>query len=123
MLIKVGVSALALMLATLPVAACVLPGAGMDVCRAGVLQENGGTMRGHGDGKIPSLLSADRLANRFTCPEGVFFSGPFESRGSSGTTDLGPSRHMPFADTDGVSISYTHSPPGLESQTTTILRI
>jgi hypothetical protein len=45
LLIKVGVSALALMLAAQPVAACVLPGA-----------EDGRAVRGHGDGEIASLL-------------------------------------------------------------------
>ena len=77
---------------------------GNDVCRARVLQEDGGTVRGHGDGKIPSLLSADNHVTRFSCPEGpFFFAGPFESRGSSGTTDLGASCYMPFADTTGIS--------------------
>jgi len=56
-----------------------------DVGRARVLQEDGGTVRGHGDGKIPSLLSADNHVTRFSCPEGpFFFAGPRESRGSSG---------------------------------------
>jgi hypothetical protein len=77
---------------------------GNDVCRARVLQEDGGTVRGHGDGEIPSLLSADRLAKRFACREGLFsFSGSFGSRGSSGTTDLGAICLLPFANTNCVS--------------------
>jgi hypothetical protein len=54
--IKVGVTALALMLAALPVAACVLPGATMTSAERECCKEDGWAMRGHGDGEVPSLL-------------------------------------------------------------------
>ena len=84
---------------------------GNDVCRARVLQEDGGTVRGHGDGEIPSLLSADRLAKRLARREGLFsFSRSFGSRGSSGTIDLGAIRILPFANTNCVS-GFLHAQP------------
>ena len=104
LLIKVGVSALALMMAALSVAACVLPGAGMtsaerECCKK--MAEQCGDM-GMAKSHLccqPTGSSTDfhALKASSSCQDHLTLGG------SSGTTDLGASRHMPFADTNGVS--------------------
>ena len=59
---KIGVLALAILFAALPVMACACAQCSDDGGRAGVLQEDGETVRGHGDDEIPSLLPGDRYA-------------------------------------------------------------
>jgi len=111
LLIKVGVFALALMLAALPVAACVLPGAGMTAaereCCKKMAEQCGdmGMAKSHPCCKVTSLLDhASPVlfhALPLTAQTDVYFSlAQWSSR-----------------------VSCTHSPPGLESLTTTVLRI
>src|SRR5579859_5613188 len=45
-----------------------------DSSRAGVLQEDGGTVWGHGDGEIPFLLPVNRYSCRFSCSEDILFA-------------------------------------------------
>ena len=47
---------------------------GNDVCRARVLQEDGGTVRGHGDGEIPSLLQGNRHVSGLSRSEDRLFA-------------------------------------------------
>jgi hypothetical protein len=124
LLIKVGVSALALMLAALPVAACVLPGAAMTSaereCCKKMAEQCGdmGIAKSHPCCKVtatPPGFHALKTASSqldhvslvlsyalpLTAQVDVYFSLPqWSSR-----------------------VSYTHSPPGLESLATTVLRI
>src|ERR1700720_604535 len=124
LLIKVGVSALALMLAALPVAACVLPGAVMTSaereCCKKMAEQCGdmGMAKTHPCCKVtatPADFHALKTASSqldqvslvlfhtlpITAQANVYFSlAQLSSR-----------------------VSCTHSPPGLESLTTTILRI
>ncbi len=101
LLIKVGVSALALMLAALPVAACVLPGTAMTSaereCCKKMAEQCGDMGMAKSDHATPALFHALPL----TAETDAYFSlAQWSSR-----------------------VSCAHSPPGLESLTTTVLRI
>lgn len=123
LLIKVGVSALALMLAALPGAACVLPGAGMtsaerECCKKMAEQcGHAGMAKSHSccqPTASPSDLHALKAASSQDNLSLVVLQGlPISARVVT-CLSLAP---MVF------QVSYTHSPPGLESLTTTILRI
>jgi hypothetical protein len=124
LLMKLGVSALALMLAALPVAACVLPGAAMtsaerDCCKK--MAEQCGDMgmaKTHPCCKV-TATPADFHALKTTSSQldhvslVLFHALPLTSQ-----TDL----YFSLAQWSSP-VSCTHSPPGLESLTTTILRI
>ena len=74
LLMKLGVSALALMLPALPVTACVLPGAAMTSAERECCNEDGGAVRGHGDGEVPSLLQGNPHTSGLSCSEGRLFA-------------------------------------------------
>ena len=124
LLIKVGVSALALMLAALPVAACVLPGAGMTAaereCCKKMAEQCGdmGMAKSHPCCKVTArpadfhaLKTASSQVNHVSLI--LFHSLPVTAQ-----TDA----YCSLAQWSS-RVSCTHSPPGLESLTTTVLRI
>ena len=124
LLTKVGVVALALMLAGLPLAACMLPGAtmtaaGRDCCKKMAERCGGaGMAKSHScchSGAAPSDLQALKT-----------------STVQSGDFTLGASHSLPvltqlvtelFVAPAAFQVSDVHGPPGLESLTTTVLRI
>ena len=124
LLIKVGVSALALMLAALPVAACMLPGAAMTAaereCCKKMAEQCGdmGMAKSHPCCKV-TATPADFHALKTTSLQldhvslVLFHAFPITAQ-----TD-------PYSSLAQWSsrVSRTHSPPGLESLTTTVLRI
>ena len=124
LLVKVGVSALALMLAALPVAACVLPGAAMTSaereCCKKMAEQCGdmGMAKSHPCCKVTAtpadfhaLKTASSLLDH-ACPV-LFHALPLTAQ-----TDV----YFSLAQWSS-RVSCTHSPPGLESLTTTVLRI
>jgi hypothetical protein len=124
LLIKVGVSALALMLAALPVAACVLPGAGMtpterDCCKkmAGQCGDMG-MAKSHPCCQV-TARSADFHALKTPSSQlhdvslVLFHALPLTAQADA---------YFSLAQWSS-RVSCTHSPPGLESTTTTVLRI
>src|ERR1700687_3180942 len=124
LLIKVGVSALALMLAALPVAACVLPGAAMTSAERECCK------------KMAEQCGDMGMAKSHPCCQPTTTSIDFHAlKAPSSSQD-----HLSLVVLQGLPISvqavtclsltpmafqvsYTHSPPGLESLTTTVLRI
>jgi hypothetical protein len=123
LLIKVGVSALALMLAALPVAACVLPGAAMTSaereCCKKMAEQCGdmGMAKSHPccqPTSSPTDLQALKASSSQDHLSLVVLHGLPVSAPSVTCLSLTPM---------ALQVSYTHSPPGLESLTTTILRI
>jgi len=122
--IKVVVSALALMLAALPVVACVLPGAAMtsaerDCCK-----------------KMAEQCGDMRMAKSHPCCKVNASPADFHALKTASSqldhVSLVLSYAFPLtAQTDGYfslaqwssRVSCAHSPPGLESLTTTVLRI
>ena len=124
LLIKVGVSALALMLAALPVAACVLPGAGMTsaerACCKKMAEQCGdmGMAKSHPCCKVtptPADFHALKTASsQLDHASLVLFHG----------LPLTAQIDVYFSLAQWSSrVSCTHSPPGLESLTATVLRI
>jgi hypothetical protein len=124
LLIKLGVSALALMLAALPVAACVLPGSAMTSaereCCKKMAEQCGdmGMAKTHPCCKVTAtpadfhaLKTASSQLDRVSLV--LFHALPLTAH-----TDL----YFSLAQWSSP-VSCTHSPPGLESLTTTILRI
>ena len=122
--IKVGVSALALMLAALPVAACVLPGAGMTAaereCCKKMAEQCGdlGMSKSHPCCKVtatPADFHALKTASsQLDNASPVLFHAP----PLTAQTDV----YFSLAQWSS-RVSCTHSPPGLESLTITVLRI
>lgn len=121
---KLGVSALALMLAALPVAACVLPGAAMtsaerECCKK--MAERCGDMgmaKSHPCCKVaatPADLHALKTASSQLDHVGLVL---FHALPLTAQTDS----YFSVAQWSS-RVSRTHSPPGLESLTTTVLRI
>jgi hypothetical protein len=122
--IKVGVSALALMLAALPVAACVLPGAGMTLAERECCK------------KMAEQCGDMGMAKSHPCCQPTTTSLDFHAlKASSSSQDhvnLVALQGLPIS-VQGVTclsltplafqVSYAHSPPGLESLATTVLRI
>ena len=122
--IKVGVSALALMLAALPVAACVLPGAAMTSAERECCK------------KMAEQCGDMGMAKSHPCCQPTTTSLDFHALKAPSSSQA----HLSLVDLQGLPISiqaftclsltpmafrvsYTHSPPGLESLTTTVLRI
>jgi hypothetical protein len=124
LLIKVGVSALALMLAALPVAACVLPGAGMTSaereCCKKMAEQCGdmGMAKSHPCCKVtatPANLHALKTAS-----SQLDHGSPVLFHALPHTAQA----HSYFSLAQWSSrVACTQSPPGLESLTTTVLRI
>ena len=124
LLIKVGVSALALMLAALPVAACVLPGAAMTSaereCCKKMAEQCGdmGMAKSHPCCKV-AATPADFHTLKTTSSQldhgslVLFHALPLTAQ-----ADL----YLYLAQWSSC-VSCTHSPPGLRSLTTTVLRI
>ena len=124
LLIKVGVSALALILAALPVAACVLPGTGMTSaereCCKKMAEQCGdmGMAKSHPCCKV-SATPADFHALKTASSQldhvslVLFHALPLIAQ-----TDA----HFSLAQWSS-RVSCAHSPPGLESLATTVLRI
>jgi hypothetical protein len=124
LLIKVGVSALALMLAALPVAACVLPGAAMasaerECCKK--MAEQCGDMgmaKSHPCCRV-TATPADFHALKTTSSQldhvslVLFHALPITAQTDS---------YLSLARWSSC-VSCTHSPPGLGSTNTTVLRI
>jgi hypothetical protein len=121
---KIGVSALALMLATLPVAACVSPGAGMTSaereCCKKMAEQCGdmGMAKSHPCCKVTAtpadfhaLKTASSQLNHVSLV--LFHALPLTAQ-----TDA----YFSLAQWSS-RVSCTQSPPGLESLTTTVLRI
>jgi len=124
LLIKVGVSALALMLAALPVAACVLPGAAMTSaereCCKKMAEQCGdmGMAKTHPCCKV-SATPADFHALKTASSQLDHVSLVlFHALPLTAQADV----YFSLAQWSS-RVSCTHSPPGLESLTTTILRI
>jgi hypothetical protein len=124
LLIKISVSALALMLAALPVAACVLPGAAMTSaereCCKKMAEQCGdmGMAKSHPCCKTTAtppdfhaLKTASSQLDRVSLV--LFHALPLTAQTDS---------YFSVAQCSS-RVSCTHSPPGLESLTTTILRI
>src|SRR5207245_9964582 len=122
LLIKVGVSALALMMAALPVAACVLPGAGMTSaereCCKKMAEQCGDMGMAKSRPCCQPTTSLDFHALKAPSSQDhlslVVLQGLPISIQAITCLSLTP---MAFR------VSYTHGPPGLESLTTTVLRI
>jgi len=124
LLIKIGVSALALMLAALPVAACVLPGAAMTAaereCCKKMAEQCGdmGMAKSHPCCKVtatPADFHALKTASSqldHVSPV-LFYALPFTAQ-IDAYFSLAPWSSR---------VSCTHGPPGLESLTSTVLRI
>jgi hypothetical protein len=124
LLIKLGVPALALMLAALPVAACVLPGAAMTSaereCCKKMAEQCGdmGMAKSHPCCKV-SATRADFHALKGTSSQldhvslVLFHALPLTAQTDSYFSLVQWSSR----------VSCTHSPPGLDSLTTTVLRI
>jgi hypothetical protein len=124
LVIKVGVSALALMLAALPVAACVLPGAAMTSaereCCKKMAEQCGdmGMTKSHPCCRVPAT-PADFHALKTTSSQldpvslVLFHALPLNAQ-----TDP----YWSLAQWSSC-VSCTHSPPGLGSTNTTVLRI
>ncbi len=124
LLIKLGVSGLALMLAALPVAACVLPGAAMtsaerECCKK--MAEQCGDM---------GMAKSHPCCKVTATPPGLHALKTASSQLDHVSLVL--SYALPLtAQTDvyfllaqwSSRVSCTHSPPGLESLATTVLRI
>jgi hypothetical protein len=124
LLIKLGVFALALMLAALPVAACVLPGAAMTSaereCCKKMAEQCGdmGMAKSHPCCKV-TATPADFHALKTTSSQLDHVSLVlFHALPLTAQTDA----YLSLAQRSSC-VSCTHSPPGLESLTTTILRI
>ena len=123
LLIKVGVSALALMLAALPVAACVLPGATMTSaereCCKKMAEQCGdmGMAKSHPCCQVTATSSdfhaLKTVSSQLHHVSLVLFALPLTAQADSYCSLVQWSSRF----------SCTHSPPGLESLTTTILRI
>jgi hypothetical protein len=121
---KVGVFALALMLAALPVAACVLPGAAMTTAEKDCCKKmaehcgHAGMAKSHSCCQIsaaPSNLQALKTSATQVADFNfmVLHSLPVSTQSIAVLT----------AASATFQISDVHGPPGLESLTTTILRI
>src|ERR1700704_4411602 len=124
LLIKISVSALALMLAALPVAACVLPGAAMtsaerESCTKMAEQCGGmGMAKAHPCCQVPAK-PADFHALKSTASQLDHVSLVlFHALPLTAQTDP----YLSLAQWSSC-VSCTHSPPGLQSLTTTVLRI
>jgi hypothetical protein len=124
LLIKVGVCALALMLAALPVMACVLPGTGMTAAERACCKKmaeqcgHAGMAKSHSccqPTASPSDLHALKASSFQDHLNLVALQGLPISVQAVTCLSLAPM---------AIQVSYTHSPPGLESlTTTTVLRI
>jgi hypothetical protein len=124
LLIKVGVSGLVLMLAALPVAACVLPGVAMTpaerACCKKMAEQCGhnGMVKYHScceptatPANFHALKTASSQEHQFSLV--LFHALPLNTQVDTY-----------FSPTQWSSLVFcTHSPPGLGSTTTTILRI
>ena len=124
LLIKLGVFALALMLAALPVAACVLPGTAMTSaereCCKKMAEQCGdmGMAKSHPCCKV-TATPADFHALKTTSSQLEHVSlVQFHALPLTAQTDP----YLSLAQWSSC-VSCTHSPPGLQSLTTTILRI
>jgi hypothetical protein len=124
LLIKVGVSALALMLAALPVAACVLPGAAMTSaereCCKKMAEQCGdmGMSKSHPCCKV-TAAPGDLQALKTTSSQLDHVSLVlFHALPLTAQTDA----YFSLAQWSSC-VSCTHSPPGLQPLTTTVLRI
>jgi hypothetical protein len=122
-LIKVGVSALALLLAALPVAACVLPGAAMTSaereCCNKMAEQCGdlGMTKSHPCCQ-PTATSVDFHALK--APSSQQHSSLVVLHGLPISNQIHTRLSLtPMA----FRLSYTQSPPGLEPLATTVLRI
>jgi hypothetical protein len=123
LLVKLGVSALALMLAALPVTACVLPGAEMtsaerDCCKK--MAEQCGDMGMAKSHPCCQPKGSPTDLHALKAPSSHDHSNlvVLQELPTSAQAFTWPSQ-APMA----FQVSYTHSPPGLASLTTTILRI
>ena len=122
--IKVGVSALALMLAALPVAACVLPGAAMTPaereCCKKMAEQCGdmGMAKSHPCCKVTATPADFHALKTTSAPLDHVSLVLFHALPLTAQTD-------PYLSLAPWSswVSSTHSPPGLQSLTTTVLRI
>src|ERR1700676_2748908 len=124
LLIKVGVYALALMLAALPVAACVLPGAAMTLAERECCKKMSercadmGMAKSHPCCKV-AATPADFHALKTTSSQLDHVSLVlFHALPMTAQTDP----YLPLAQWSSC-LSRTHSPPGLGSTNTTVLRI
>ena len=124
LLTKLGVFALALMLAALPVAACVLPGTAMTSAERECCK------------KMAEQCGDMGMAKSHPCCKVTATPGDFHALKTTSSqldhVSLVLFHALPFtAQTDSYfsvaqwssRVSCTHSPPGLESPTTTVLRI
>ena len=124
LLIKLGVSALALMLAALPVAACVLPGAAMTSaereCCKKMAEQCGdmGMAKSHPCCRVTATPTDFHALKTVSAQLDHVSLVPFHALPLTSQTDA----YHSLAQWSS-RVSCTHSPPGLEFLTTTILRI
>ncbi len=122
--IKVGVSALAFMLAALPVAACVLPGVAMSSAERECCKKMAGQCGDLGMAQSHPCCKVTATPADFhalkTAPSQLDHPTPalLHALPLTGQTDT----YFLLAQWSS-RVSCTHSPPGLESLATTILRI
>jgi hypothetical protein len=121
---KVGVSILAMLLAALPVAACVLPGAGMTSAERECCKKMAGQCGDMGMAKSHPCCKVTATPTDFHALK--------TASSQLGHVSLVLFHALPLSAQTGAylslarwpsRVSCTHSPPGLESLTTTILRI
>jgi hypothetical protein len=121
---KAGVSILAMLLAVLPVAACVLPGAGMTSaereCCKKMAEQCGdmGMAKSHPCCKVTATPTDFHALKSTSSQLDHVTPVPFHALPLTARTDA----YFSLAQWSS-RVSCTHSPPGLESLTTTILRI
>jgi hypothetical protein len=124
LLIKVGVSALALMLAALPVAACVLPGAGMTSaereCCKKMAEQCGdmGMTKSHSCCKVTATPADSHALKTVSSQLDHVSLVVFHALPNTAQADAYFSLAQSWS-----RVLCTQSPPGLESLTTTVLRI
>lgn len=124
LLLKVGVSALALMLAALPVAACVLPGAAMTSAERECCKKMAGQCGDMGMAKTHPCCKVTATPADFHALKTVSSQLDHVSLVQFHALPLSAQADVYFSLAQWSSrVSCTHSPPGLESLTTTILRI
>jgi hypothetical protein len=124
LLIKIGVSALALMLAALPVAVCVLPGAVMTSAERQCCKKMAEQCGDMGMAKSHPCCKVTATPTDFHALKTASSQVDHVSLVLSYALPLTAQTDVYFSLAQWSScVSCTHSPPGLQSLTTTVLRI
>jgi hypothetical protein len=124
LLSKVGVLALALLLVALPVAACVLPGAGMTAAEQDCCKKMAERCGHTGMAKSHSCCHISAApSNLHALKTSPTQAGDFSFMAVHSLPVSGQSIAVPTVASATFQILDVHGPPGLESLSTTILRI